>query len=121
MKAAIIHAAHDLRIGDADVPVLGPHDVLVRIRSGGICGSDLHYYQHGGFGTVRLREPLIPGHEIAGEVTLTGASVKRVKPGDRIVINPSRECGQCLYCLEGKPRHCLDMRFFGSASWSGRR
>jgi L-idonate 5-dehydrogenase len=115
MKAAVIHAAHDLRIGDADVPALGPHDVQVRIRSGGICGSDLHYYQHGGFGTVRLREPLIPGHEIAGEVMLTGAAVTRVKPGVRVVINPSRECGQCLYCREGKPRHCLDMRFFGSA------
>jgi L-idonate 5-dehydrogenase len=115
MKAAVIHAAHDLRIGDTDVPAVGPHDVQVRIRSGGICGSDLHYYQHGGFGTVRLREPLIPGHEIAGEVMLTGAAVTRVKPGVRVVINPSRECGRCLYCLEGKPRHCLDMRFFGSA------
>jgi L-idonate 5-dehydrogenase len=115
MKAAVIHAAHDLRIGDTDVPALGLHDVQVRIRSGGICGSDLHYYQHGGFGTVRLREPLIPGHEIAGEVMLTGAAVTRVKPGVRVVINPSRECGQCLYCLEGRPRHCLDMCFFGSA------
>jgi L-idonate 5-dehydrogenase len=115
MKAAIIHAAHDLRIEDADIPPLGPNDVQVRIRAGGICGSDLHYYQHGGFGTVRLREPLIPGHEIAGEVTQTGTAVTRVSAGDRIVVNPSRVCGHCRYCLEGKPRHCLDMRFFGSA------
>ncbi len=115
MKAVIIHAAHDLRIGEAETPALGPHDVQVRIRNGGICGSDLHYYQHGGFGTVRIREPLIPGHEIAGEVMETGALVTRVKPGDRVAVDPSRPCGQCAYCLEGKPRHCLDMRFLGSA------
>ena len=115
MKAAIIHAARDLRIGEAEIPELGPHDVQVRIRAGGICGSDLHYYQDGGFGTVRIKEPLIPGHEIAGEVMATGAAVTRVKPADRVAVNPSRPCGHCGYCLEGKPRHCLDMRFFGSA------
>ena len=115
MKAVVIHSARDLRIGEAEVPPLGPHDVEVRIRAGGICGSDLHYYQHGGFGTVRIREPLIPGHEIAGEVMQAGAAVTRVKAGDRVAVNPSRPCNHCAYCLEGKPRHCLDMRFLGSA------
>ncbi len=115
MKAAVIHAARDLRIEDADAPLPGPNEVQVRIRAGGICGSDLHYFQHGGFGTVRIREPLIPGHEIAGEVAAVGAAVTRVRPGDRVAVNPSRPCGHCEYCLEGKPRHCLDMRFFGSA------
>ena len=115
MKAAIIHAARDLRIGEAELPELGPNDVQVRIRAGGICGSDLHYYQDGGFGVVRIREPLIPGHEIAGEVAAIGAAVTQVAPGDRVAVNPSRPCGHCEYCLDGKPRHCLDMRFFGSA------
>lgn len=115
MKAAVIHAPRDLRIEDAAVPALGPHDVQVRVRAGGICGSDLHYFQHGGFGTVRIREPFIPGHEIAGEVVETGAAVTRVRAGDRVAVDPSRPCGHCAYCLEGRPRHCLDMRFFGSA------
>lgn len=115
MKAITIHAARDLRIGEAETQAPGPHDVQVRVRNGGICGSDLHYYQHGGFGTIRIREPLIPGHEIAGEVVQVGVAVTRVQPGDRIAVNPSRPCGQCSFCLEGKPRHCLDMRFFGSA------
>jgi L-idonate 5-dehydrogenase len=87
----------------------------VRIRAGGICGSDLHYYQDGGFGTVRIKEPFIPGHEIAGEIQQVGDAVTRVRPGDRVAVNPSRPCGHCRYCLEGKARHCLDMRFFGSA------
>lgn len=115
MKAVIIHAARDVRIGEADIPALGLHDVQVRIRNGGICGSDLHYYQHGGFGTIRIREPLIPGHEIAGEVAAIGPEVTRVAVGDKVAVNPSNPCGHCEYCLEGKPRHCLDMRFFGSA------
>jgi L-idonate 5-dehydrogenase len=115
MKAAVIHAPRDLRIEEADVPPTGPHDVQVRIRNGGICGSDLHYYQDGGFGTVRIREPLVPGHEIAGVVTEVGSAVTRVKPGDHVALDPSLPCGHCEYCLAGMARHCLDMRFYGSA------
>jgi L-idonate 5-dehydrogenase len=115
MKAAVIHAARDLRIEGTAPPTPGPHEVAVRIRAGGICGSDLHYYQDGGFGTVRIKEPFIPGHEIAGEVQEVGDAVTRVRPGDRVAVNPSRPCGHCRYCLEGTARHCLDMRFFGSA------
>lgn len=115
MKAAIIHAPHDLRVEDTDIPAMAPTDVKVRIRAGGICGSDLHYYHHGGFGTVRIQHPMILGHETAGEVIETGAAVTTLHPGDRVAINPSRACGQCHFCLEGKANHCLDMRFFGSA------
>ncbi len=115
MRAAIIHGARDLRIGEAELPPIGPREVHVRIRNGGICGSDLHYYQDGGFGAIRIREPLIPGHEIAGEVAAIGPAVTRVAIGDKVAVDPSNPCGHCEYCLEGKPRHCLDMRFFGSA------
>jgi L-idonate 5-dehydrogenase len=115
MKAAVIHAPRDLRIDDIDDPTAGPGEVMVRIRAGGICGSDLHYYLHGGFGTVRIQEPMILGHEIAGEVVAVGPGVTAVRPGNRVAVNPSRPCGHCRYCLEGKPNHCLDMRFYGSA------
>jgi L-idonate 5-dehydrogenase len=115
MGAAIIHAPRDLRIEEVDTDPTGPRDVAIRIRAGGICGSDLHYYQHGGFGTVRIQEPMILCHEIAGEVTAVGADVTRLQPGDRVAINPSRPCGQCRFCLDGQPNHCLDMRFYGSA------
>ena len=115
MRAAFIHAARDLRIEEAETPPVGPLDVQVRIRAGGICGSDLHYYLHGGFGTVRLRAPMILGHEIAGEVVATGAAVTRVRPGDAVAVDPSDPCGRCRYCLQGTPNQCLDMRFYGSA------
>src|SRR3954466_12217828 len=115
MRAAVLHAAKDLRIEEVAAPPLGPRDVEVRIEAGGICGSDLHYYFDGGFGTVRLREPMILGHEIAGLVACVGAEVASVKPGQRVAVNPSRPCGACRYCQEGKQNHCLDMRFYGSA------
>ncbi|MDE2199645.1 MAG: alcohol dehydrogenase catalytic domain-containing protein, partial [Rhodospirillales bacterium] len=84
MKAVVIHAAHDLRVEEAAVPAVGAHEVKLRIRAGGICGSDLHYYHDGGFGTVRVREPMILGHEIAGEVIEIGSAVRTLAPGMRV-------------------------------------
>ena len=115
MKAVVIHPPHELRIDDVTLDAAGPLGVTVRIARGGICGSDLHYYHHGGFGTVRVREPMVLGHEIAGQVVAVGAGVRRVKVGDRVAVNPSLACAACRFCLEGVPQQCLDMRFFGSA------
>lgn len=115
MKAVTLHAARDLRLDDMAVPGLGPHDVEVRVGAGGICGSDLHYFQDGGFGTIRVREPMVLGHEIAGTVAAVGAAVTRVRPGDTVAVDPSRACGACRFCRDGMPRHCLHMLFLGSA------
>ena len=111
----IIHAPADLRLDEQEAGEIGPGQVLVRIGMGGICGSDLHYFRHGGFGTVRLKEPMVLGHEVAGTVTAVAADVTSVKVGDRVAVNPSRACGACRYCLEDLPNQCLDMRFYGSA------
>jgi L-idonate 5-dehydrogenase len=115
MRAAVIHAAHDLRVEETPEQPFGANDVKVRIGAGGICGSDLHYYHHGGFGVVRIKEPMILGHEIAGTVIATGANVTTVRMGDKVAVNPSLPCDVCAYCLDGQSNHCLDMRFFGSA------
>jgi L-idonate 5-dehydrogenase len=115
MRAIVAHAAKDLRVEEAPAQNMGPSDVKVRIGYGGICGSDLHYYHHGGFGLVRLREPMVLGHEISGTVESVGEAVTRVKPGDRIAVNPSVPCNHCRYCLEGQQNQCLNMRFYGSA------
>jgi L-idonate 5-dehydrogenase len=115
MRAAVLHAPHDLRIEERDTPPLAPGQVKIRIGAGGICGSDLHYYLHGGFGVVRLKEPMILGHEIAGEIMAVGAGVTSVAAGQRVAVNPSLPCGTCRFCRRGLQQHCLDMRFFGSA------
>jgi L-idonate 5-dehydrogenase len=115
MKAVVIHAARDLRIEEREVEAPGPGQVEVAIEAGGICGSDLHYFNHGGFGTVRIREPMILGHEIAGTIRSIGARDSKFAVGDRVAISPSRPCNDCEYCLRGQQNHCLNKRFYGSA------
>ncbi len=116
MIACVIHGIKDLRVEQRDTPELEPNEVLVRFGAGGICGSDLHYYQHGGVGDFKLREPMVLGHEVSGEVVSVGESVTRIKPGDHVAIDPSRPCRRCDYCLSGRSNLCRNMRFFGSAA-----
>lgn len=115
MKTIVAHGPKDLRIEERDAPQPGPGEVLIRMAAGGICGSDLHYYNHGGFGTVRLKEPMILGHEVAGWIEALGAGVEGLAPGQLVAVSPSRPCGDCAYCREGSQNHCLNMRFYGSA------
>ena len=115
MDALVIHAAGDLRVEDVPTPQVLADQLRVRVRFGGICGSDLHYYQHGGFGTVRVKEPMVLGHEVAGVVEEVGPNASAFAVGDRIAISPSRPCGACRFCQMGLQNHCLDMRYYGSA------
>ncbi len=115
MKALVIHKARDLRVEEHAQMAPGVGQVSVAIKRGGICGSDLHYYRHGGFGTIVLKEPMVLGHEVAGEVTGLGADVTRLTVGQRVAVSPSRPCGTCAFCQKGQQNHCLDMRFYGSA------
>ena len=115
MKAIVIHDAKDLRIEEHEVDAPGPGEVQISVAAGGVCGSDLHYYNHGGFGAIRLREPMILGHEVAGHVTALGQGVSGLTEGDLVAISPSRPCGACKYCFEGSHNQCLNMRFYGSA------
>ncbi|HWL71311.1 MAG TPA: L-idonate 5-dehydrogenase [Geminicoccus sp.] len=115
MRGVVIHAPRDLRIDEVALPSPGPGEVRVEIAAGGICGSDLHYYRHGGFGVVRIKEPMVLGHEIAGTVAELGPGVASHTVGQRVAVNPSRPCGHCRFCREGLHNQCLDMRFLGSA------
>ena len=115
MQALVIHAAGDLRVEEVETPAVGAGQVRVRVRAGGICGSDLHYYQHGGFGSIRIQQPMVLGHEVAGVVEEIGAGVTDLAHGDRIAVCPSRPCNACRFCLLGLQNHCLDMRYYGSA------
>ncbi len=115
MKTLTIHAARDLRLEDHAEEPPGPGQVQIRLATGGICGSDLHYFNHGGFGTVRLKEPMILGHEVSGHITAFGEGTHGLALGDLVAVSPSRPCRTCQYCLQGLPNHCLNMRFYGSA------
>lgn len=116
MFACQVHGPLDLRVVEVPTPSPGPGEVLIKLGAAGICGSDMHYYLHGRVGAFVIREPLTPGHEASGVVAATGAGVSRLKAGDRVAINPSRACGQCAGCREGRENLCSNMRFLGSAS-----
>ncbi len=115
MRALVVHAPKDLRADDLREDAPGEGQVLLKMAAGGICGSDLHYYNHGGFGPVRLKEPMVLGHEVSGRVAELGSGVTGLAVGDLVSVNPSRPCGACRYCAEGAHNHCLNMRFYGSA------
>jgi L-idonate 5-dehydrogenase len=116
MLACRIHAKDDMRVESADMPAVGPGEVLLRLGAGGICGSDLHYFFEGRNGSFVVREPLIPGHEASAVVAGTGTGVTRVKVGDKVAVSPSHACGHCAYCREGREQLCVRMKFLGSAS-----
>lgn len=120
MRALVAHAANDIRVEEHPVDALSTNQVLIAVERGGICGSDLHYYQHGGFGTVRLKQPMILGHEIAGKIIEVGplddtSATRSLSVGQRVAVSPSRPCYQCQYCQQAQHNHCLNMRFYGSA------
>lgn len=110
-----LYGQNDLRIDTEDVLAPGDGQVLLALAAGGICGSDMHYLSDGGIGTIRVREPIILGHEASGRVLDPGPGVTGLGEGDAVAINPSRPCRTCAYCAEGLPMHCLNMRFNGSA------
>ena len=116
MKACVLYGPKDLRIEERPLPEPPRGSVRLRMGGVGICGSDLHYYHLGRVGDAVVREPMILGHEISGRVDATGPDVTAVKPGQKVVINPSDECGVCSYCRSGRQNLCPHMRYFGSAA-----
>lgn len=117
MRAIVCHGAHDLRVEPLADPPEGPEPGHVRVRmaAGGICGSDLHYHHDGGFGVVRIREPMTLGHEASGVVEALGEGVTGLAAGQLVAVNPSQPCGVCDNCRSGAERYCPEMRFNGSA------
>ena len=114
-KALVLEQPGVLRMESRDRPDPGPGELRVKIAYGGICGSDLHYFLHGGFGKVRMRAPMILGHEICGIIDAVGDGVTPSRLGESVAVNPSLACGACSECHRGAPRFCEDMRFMGSA------
>ncbi|MBT9371702.1 L-idonate 5-dehydrogenase [Rhizobium sp. CSW-27] len=115
MRAIVAHGARDLRIEERPDERPGPGEVRLRLATGGVCGSDLHYYNHGGFGTVRLKEPMILGHEVSAYVEELGPETSGLSVGQLVAVSPSRPCRSCRYCQQGLHNQCLNMRFYGSA------
>jgi L-iditol 2-dehydrogenase len=114
MKVAHFTGPKELEIVDLPTPSLNqPDAVLLRIDRVGVCGSDVHYYTEGRIGDQSLTYPATLGHECAGTVVEVGAEVERLKPGDRVAVDPAIVCGTCDQCREGRTNTCRNLQFMG--------
>jgi L-iditol 2-dehydrogenase len=120
MRGVKIHGARDVRFHDAlPEPVPGEGEVLLRVRAVGVCGSDLHYYREGGIGPARIRSPMTPGHEVAGEVVGGTGQPHGFADGVLVAVDPAQNCGRCELCFAGYPNLCPHVRFLGSPGADG--
>ncbi len=114
MKTMMLTGIRQMEMRDVPDPMItDDHDVLIKMKTLGVCGSDIHYYTSGRIGSQVVEYPFPVGHEGAGEVVKTGSAVTSVKPGDRIAIEPAMPCWECDQCLAGRPHTCRNLRFLG--------
>lgn len=119
MRAQVLLRKHEVEIQQRPVPVPHPDQVLVRIESVGVCGSDVHYYQHGRIGDFIVKEPMVLGHEASGTVVAVGEQVDRGRIGQRVSIEPQRSCRVCEYCKRGEYNLCPHIEFYATPPVDG--
>lgn len=110
MKTARLFGSGELRIVQEEIPVPNTGETLLRVKTVGICGSDLHWFEHSAIGSDNLQKPLILGHEFSGI---------RLDTGEMVAVDPAVACGSCLLCQEGHPNLCLNIRFAGHGDQDG--
>ncbi len=114
MKAMVLTGIRQMEMRQVAEPVIKQDsDVLIKVRAVGVCGSDIHYYTTGRIGDQVVKYPFTVGHEFAGEVAAVGKAVKRLKPGDRVAVDPAMPCGKCDQCRIGRVHTCRNIRFLG--------
>jgi len=119
IKAFVLYSPVDMRPQSLNMPKPNSDEALVKIKSVGVCGSDVHYYRNGRIGSFIVKDPLILGHECSGEVVSVGNAVSNVKAGDRVVIEPGVPCRKCWYCKNGRYNKCPDIKFMATPPYDG--
>ena len=109
MKSVIFDVPKNIRIGEINTPQIQPEEVLVAVKASGICGTDVHIYD----GDFIASYPVVPGHEFAGEVVAVGSDMVDISAGERVAIDPSIYCNQCMFCRENKQNFCLNFKAYG--------
>jgi L-iditol 2-dehydrogenase len=118
-RAAVLYGPGDLRVEERPMPDVGEREVLVEVRSVGICGSDVHYYEHGRIGDFVVEAPMVLGHEASGVVVGRGRSASRRQLGQRVALEPGVPCGRCSQCRSGRYNLCPDIAFFATPPVDG--
>jgi L-iditol 2-dehydrogenase len=119
MRTAVLVEPTEFELQDRPRPSPGTDDVLVAVRDVGICGSDIHYYEHGRIGDYVVEEPLVLGHESAGEVVDVGEAVTGVESGDRVALEPGVPCRRCAHCKRGDYHLCEAVQFMATPPHDG--
>ncbi|MDP6380492.1 MAG: NAD(P)-dependent alcohol dehydrogenase [Phycisphaerae bacterium] len=119
MKAAVLSGRRVMKIQERPKPKPAPGEVLVRVRSVGVCGSDVHYYAEGKIGKNVVAEPIVLGHEASGDIAEVGAEVKGLAVGQRVALDPGLSCGSCQACRIGRPNLCQNVKFYATPPVDG--
>ena len=119
MRASVLVRQGEVEMQERPVPRPGAGEVLVRVRSVGVCGSDVHYYKEGRIGGYVVEEPLILGHEVSGVVVDVGPGVPESRVGERVAIEPQRPCRHCRACKSGRLNLCEQMEFYATPPIDG--
>ncbi|NJC73420.1 NAD(P)-dependent alcohol dehydrogenase [Planosporangium thailandense] len=118
-RVAVLYGVKDLRVESRPTPEPGPGELLVEVRSVGVCGSDVHYYEHGRIGHYVVEQPLVLGHEASGVVVAAGPGADASRVGERVALEPGVPCGRCAQCRTGHYNLCPDVRFFATPPIDG--
>ena len=118
-RTAYMTARRKIEIRNEEMPSPGPDEVLVKLEYIGICGSDIHYYEHGKIGDFVVEGDFILGHECAGTIQQVGSNVHHLQVGDRVALEPGATCGQCEYCKSGRYNLCPDVKFLATPPHHG--
>lgn len=119
MRASVLTGVGSIVIEERPVPTPAPDEVLVQVGSVGVCGSDVHYYEHGRIGKYVVESPLILGHEVGGRIVAVGEQVDPGRVGERVAIEPQRHCRRCEYCRSGQYNLCPQMEFYATPPIDG--
>ncbi len=117
--SAVLYGPHDVRIEDRPLPTPAANQVVVAVEAVGICGSDVHYYEHGRIGDHVVRDPMVIGHESAGTVVQVGDGVSADRIGEVVALEPGVPCGRCQQCRLGRYNLCPDVVFFATPPVDG--
>jgi len=119
MRASVLTGPQTIELLERPVPETRPDEVLVRVGSVGVCGSDVHYYAHGRIGSMIVDGPLVLGHEVGGTIGAVGAAVDPRRVGERVALEPQRPCRRCRQCKTGHLNLCPEMEFFATPPIDG--
>lgn len=119
MKASYMTDIRKVEMREIPMPAVQENEVLVKLMHCGVCGSDIHFYEHGRIGSCVVTPPMILGHECAGEIVQVGSMVRHLQVGDRVALEPGRACGTCEYCKSGRYNLCPDMTFMATPPVDG--